>query len=169
MDRLWSPWRMAYISGPKPQNCVFCQLPLENKDEANLILYRGALCYVMLNRYPYNNGHLMVIPYRHVDTPLALEPATLADIIELDNLCLAALGEAMHPEGYNIGMNLGAAAGAGIKDHVHLHVVPRWTGDTNFMPVIGETRVISESLEATYSKLKRVVDHLTKTDAVSSL
>jgi ATP adenylyltransferase len=169
MDRLWSPWRMAYISGPKPQNCVFCQLPLENKDEANLILYRGALCYVMLNRYPYNNGHLMVIPYRHVDTPLALEPATLADIIELDNLCLAALGEAMHPEGYNIGMNLGAAAGAGIKDHVHLHVVPRWTGDTNFMPVIGETRVISESLEATYSKLKQVVDRLTKTDAVSSL
>lgn len=160
MNRLWSPWRAAYITGTKPTGCIFCQIPLENKDAKNLVLFRGALCYVMLNRYPYNNGHLMVIPYQHVDTPLALEPAALGEIMDLNNLCLAALGEGMHPDGYNIGMNLGAPAGAGIKDHIHLHVVPRWIGDTNYMPVIGETRVIGESLEESYIKLKRVVDRL---------
>lgn len=164
MNRLWSPWRMAYVTGSKPRECVFCQMPSESQDAANLILFRGDLCYVMLNRYPYNNGHLMVIPYQHVDTPLALEPAVLAELMDLNNLCLATLGECMHPDGYNIGMNLGTPAGAGIKDHIHLHVVPRWTGDTNYMPVIGETRVISESLEATYTKLKQIVDRLGTTD-----
>jgi ATP adenylyltransferase len=160
MNRLWSPWRAAYITGSKPTGCVFCQVPSENKDAANLILFRSALCYVMLNRYPYNNGHLMVIPYQHVDTPLALEPATLSEMMDLNNLCLVALDESLHPDGYNIGMNIGAPAGAGIKDHIHLHVVPRWIGDTNYMPVIGETRVISESLEESYIKLKRIVDRL---------
>jgi ATP adenylyltransferase len=160
MNRLWSPWRMAYISSSKPKECVFCQLPSEECDTANLILYRGEHCYVMLNRYPYNNGHLMVIPFQHVDTPLALEAAVLAEVMDLNNLCLAALAESMHPDGYNIGMNLGTPAGAGIKDHIHLHIVPRWTGDTNYMPVIGETRVISESLKDTFEKLKLVIDRL---------
>jgi ATP adenylyltransferase len=158
MNRLWSPWRMAYITGSKPSECVFCQIPLEGKDASNLILFRGDFCYVMLNRYPYNNGHLMVIPYPHVDSPLALESAALSEMMDLSNLCLHVLSEGMHPDGFNIGMNLGAPAGAGIKDHIHLHVVPRWTGDTNFMPVIGETRVISEYLEESYMKLKRIVD-----------
>jgi ATP adenylyltransferase len=160
MNRLWSPWRIEYITGTKHKECIFCQLPSENQDATNLILFRGILCYIMLNRYPYNNGHLMVIPCQHVDTPLALDPATLAEMMKLNNLCLATLDASMHPDGYNIGMNLGTPAGAGIKDHIHLHVVPRWTGDTNYMPVIGETRVISESLEATYMKLKRVVDRI---------
>ena len=160
MNRLWSPWRMKYITSPKTQECVFCQLPAENRDEVNLILYRGDLCYVVLNRYPYNNGHLMVIPYQHVDTPLALEPAVLTEMMDCANLCLASLADCMHPDGYNIGMNLGTSAGAGIKDHIHLHIVPRWTGDTNYMPVIGETRVISESLDNTFAKLKRALDRL---------
>lgn len=166
MNRLWSPWRMAYIAGSKPKECVFCQLPSESQDATNLILFRGEFCFVMLNRYPYNNGHLMVIPYQHVDSPLALEPAVLAEMMDLNNLCLTVLGESMHPDGFNIGMNLGTPAGAGIKDHIHLHVVPRWTGDTNYMPVIGETRVISESLEATYTKLKRIVDRFATSDEV---
>ncbi|MHB1355487.1 MAG: HIT family protein [Anaerolineae bacterium] len=166
MNRLWSPWRMAYIAGSKPKECVFCQLPSENQDATNLILFRGKLCYVMLNRYPYNNGHLMVIPYQHVNTPLALDPTALGEMMDLNNLCLTILGACMHPDGFNIGMNLGTPAGAGIKDHIHLHVVPRWTGDTNYMPVIGETRVISESLDATYIKLKRIVDRFATTDEV---
>jgi len=158
MNRIWSPWRMEYIQGEKPEGCIFCDKPQEQGDLENLILYRGTHCYVMLNRYPYNNGHLMVIPYQHVDTPRHLPPEALAEMMTLVNTSLEVLEEAMHPDGYNVGMNLGASAGAGIKDHVHMHVVPRWTGDTSFMPVIGDTRVIVESLRACYDKLKPCFD-----------
>ena len=158
MNRIWSPWRMEYIQGEKPEGCIFCDKPQEQGDLENLILYRGTHCYVMLNRYPYNNGHLMVIPYQHVDTPRHLPPEALAEMMALVNTSLEVLEETMHPDGYNVGMNLGASAGAGIKDHVHMHVVPRWAGDTSFMPVIGETRVIVESLRACYDKLKPCFD-----------
>lgn len=158
MNRIWSPWRMEYILDDKPEGCIFCTKPQEQDDIGNLILHRGEHCYVMLNRYPYNNGHLMVIPYRHVDTPRDLSPEALAEMMALVNTSLEVLEETMHPDGYNVGMNLGASAGAGIKDHVHMHVVPRWTGDTSFMPVIGDTRVIVESLRACYDKLKPCFD-----------
>jgi len=160
MKRIWSPWRFEYITGAKPANCIFCQLPKEQNDEANLLLYRGALCYIMLNRYPYTNGHLMVIPYQHQDSPLLLATEVLTEIMLLNNLCLTALSEVMHPDGFNVGMNLGKAAGAGIKEHIHLHIVPRWTGDSNFMPVIGETRVINQSLEESYASLAPVMHRL---------
>lgn len=154
MNRLWSPWRMQYVVGEKPEGCVFCRAPQEDQDTENLILLRGRHCYVMMNRYPYNNGHLMIIPYAHVDSPLKMNPDELMELMQLVNVCLEVLQEAAHPDGFNIGMNLGAAAGAGIKDHVHMHIVPRWMGDTNFMPVLGETRVIIEALEQSYAKLK---------------
>jgi len=160
MKRIWSPWRYCYITGEKPADCVFCQLPQEQADEDNLILYRGEFCYIMLNRYPYTNGHLMVIPYQHVDTPLLLPQESLTELMVLNNLCIAALAEAMHPDGFNIGMNLGKAAGAGIKEHIHLHIVPRWAGDNNFMPVIGETRVINQSLEDSYRALLPIIHTL---------
>lgn len=158
MNRIWSPWRMEYILGEKPDGCILCSKPQEHGDSENLILFRGRHCYIMLNRYPYNNGHLMVIPYQHVDTPRGLSSEALAELMALVNTSLEVLDESMHPDGYNVGMNLGASAGAGIKDHVHMHVVPRWTGDTSFMPVIGDTRVIVESLRACYDKLKPCFD-----------
>jgi ATP adenylyltransferase len=149
---------MEYILSEKPDGCIFCDKPQQDGDPDNLILYRGQHCYVMMNRYPYNNGHLMVIPYQHVDTPLGLSPEALAEMMALVNTSLQVLEEAMHPDGYNIGMNLGASAGAGIKDHVHMHVVPRWTGDTSFMAVIGDTRVIVEGLRECYDKLRPCFD-----------
>ncbi|MHB1296331.1 MAG: HIT family protein [Anaerolineae bacterium] len=161
MNKLWSPWRMEYVSGQRPEGCVFCDLPKADKDADNLILYRAAYCFVMLNKYPYTNGHLMVVPYVHCDAPTALPHEALAEMMELVNLCIQALHEALRPDGYNVGMNLGASAGAGIKDHIHMHVVPRWTGDTNFMPVLGETRIICDSLDQTYCRLKPVFDRLT--------
>lgn len=158
MNRLWSPWRMEYIRGEKPEGCIFCTKPREANDEENLILVRGKHCFVMLNRYPYTNGHLMVVPYEHVSMPTDLAPETLLEMMQLVNISLIVLQETMHPDGFNVGMNLGASAGAGIKDHVHIHVVPRWVGDTNFMPVIGDTRVIVESLQACYENLKPCFD-----------
>ncbi|MBM3188116.1 MAG: HIT domain-containing protein [Chloroflexi bacterium] len=154
MKRIWSPWRMQYILEEKPSGCVFCVKPAEQDDPENLILLRGQHCYVMMNRYPYNNGHLMVIPYEHVDLPTKLCPAAQLELMTQTGLCIEVLQDAMHPDGFNVGMNLGASAGAGIKDHVHIHVVPRWTGDTNFMPVLGDTRVIVEGLQESYAKLR---------------
>jgi ATP adenylyltransferase len=158
MERLWAPWRMDYILGEKRDGCVFCEAVKEQRDTENQILHRGAHCFVILNRYPYNNGHLMVAPYAHVDTPTALPPAALAEMMALVNVCLDVLQKAMRPDGFNVGMNLGKSAGAGIKDHIHMHIVPRWTGDTNFMPVFGDTRVIVESLEHCYAHLKPLFD-----------
>jgi ATP adenylyltransferase len=157
MNQIWSPWRMEYIQGNKPGGCIFCDKPREQRDEENLILLRGQHCFVLMNRYPYTNGHLMVAPYEHVDMPTKMSPEALGEMMTLVNACLETLKDAMHPDGFNIGMNLGASAGAGIKDHIHMHVVPRWIGDTNFMPVIGQTRVIVEALAASYQKLRPVL------------
>jgi ATP adenylyltransferase len=155
--RLWTPWRMAYINDqhPRPSGCVFCALPAEGEenDERNLILSRGQHNFVILNAFPYNPGHLMVAPYRHVGDYLDLTAGELTEATELTRTAIAALKQVSSPQGFNIGMNLGTAAGAGIADHVHLHVVPRWGGDTNFMPVIGQTKVLPELLAETWAKL----------------
>jgi ATP adenylyltransferase len=154
MERLWSPWRMEYIMSKKGERCIFCEKIAGTDDQTNYILHRGETCYVMLNLYPYNNGHLMVSPYRHVPSPEQLEEDELTEMMLLLNKSLKALRRAMHPDGFNVGINIGKAAGAGIEDHVHVHIVPRWKADTNFMPVFSQTRVIPELLDETYQKLK---------------
>ena len=155
MERLWSPWRMEYIEAAKddPDGCIFCDLPAKGDDAATLILARGERAFVLMNSFPYNPGHLMVAPFRHAGDFEELHDDELADIDALLKRSLRALREEMEPQGFNIGMNLGRVAGAGIPDHVHWHVVPRWNGDTNFMPVVGQTRVLPELLEETYRKL----------------
>jgi ATP adenylyltransferase len=160
VKRIWAPWRYRYVASEKVKDCVFCQLAQDGSDEENLVLYRGRLCYVCLNRYPYTNGHLMVIPYQHTDSPLNLPAEALAELMALDNMSIFALSEAMHPDGFNTGMNIGKAAGAGIQEHVHLHVVPRWNGDNNYMAVVSETRVISQALAECYASLVPVFARL---------
>jgi ATP adenylyltransferase len=154
MDKLWAPWRMAYIEINAPVGCIFCEKPAADRDEENWILYRGKLAFVMLNAFPYNNGHLMIAPFRHTADLEALTPEEQAEIFRQTQLCVAALRTAYHPDGYNIGMNLGKVAGAGVADHLHMHVVPRWNGDTNFMPVIGDTKVLPDSLGRSYRTLR---------------
>jgi ATP adenylyltransferase len=161
VKRIWSPWRLRYVTGApkKGRGCIFCDravAPAE-KDRENYVLFRGERGLVVLNLYPYNTGHFMVAPYTHVPSLEDLDAQTLGSLMELVNKGIAALRETLHPEGFNIGVNLGAAAGAGITDHVHIHVVPRWVGDTNFMPIFSETKVIPELLDGTYDKLKAVL------------
>jgi ATP adenylyltransferase len=158
-ERLWTPWRMAYInantSGDEQQGCVFCTLAAAGDDERNLILARGRHAFVILNRFPYNPGHLMVMPFRHVGDYLELTPEELAEIMALVGTAIGALTAESGPHGFNLGMNLGQVAGAGIADHVHLHLVPRWGGDTNFMPIVGQTKVLPELLGETWTELSR--------------
>ena len=158
MERIWSPWRMAYIQAAKEQGddggCIICDLPAEGDDVRTMILARGELAFVIVNSFPYNPGHLMVAPFRHVGAFTSLEAAELADVDALVARSIRALEQEMEPHGYNLGMNLGRVAGAGIPDHVHWHLVPRWNGDTNFMPVVGQTRVLPELLEETYARLR---------------
>ncbi len=154
MNRLWAPWRMPYIMGEKGMGCILCQKPKERKDKANLILYRGKEAFVMMNLYPYNNGHLMVCPYQHARSLEELEEPTLQYLMLLLKKSVVVLRESSKPDGINVGLNLGKAAGAGIDDHLHFHLVPRWGGDTNFMTVVSESRVVPESLAATYRRLK---------------
>ena len=158
MERIWSPWRMAYIQAAKEQGedggCIFCDLPAEGDDVRTMILARGELAFVIVNSFPYNPGHLMVAPFRHVGAFTSLEDDELADVDALVARSIRALEQEMEPHGYNLGMNLGRVAGAGIPDHVHWHLVPRWNGDTNFMPVVGQTRVLPELLEETYARLR---------------
>ena len=158
MERIWSPWRMAYIQAAKEQGedggCIFCDLPAEGDDVRTMILARGELAFVIVNSFPYNPGHLMVAPFRHVGAFTSLEGDELADVDALVARSIRALEQEMEPHGYNLGMNLGRVAGAGIPDHVHWHLVPRWNGDTNFMPVVGQTRVLPELLEETYARLR---------------
>ena len=153
MERLWAPWRLEYITGPKPEECIFCARAQAEDDEASLIVRRGERCFAMLNAYPYSNGHLMVAPYDHVPSIEDLDAPTCAEVMGLAQEALGALREAYGPDGFNLGVNQGKVAGAGVEDHVHLHVVPRWSGDTNFMPVIGSTRVLPQSLEDSYRTL----------------
>ena len=147
---------MAYIdpSGAKEQGCIFCVKPQEDHDDENLILYRGERCFVLMNLFPYNNGHLMIAPYQHVPTIEQLKAPTLTEIMKTAQKSLAALRGAMHPDGFNMGINQGKVAGAGIADHVHYHVVPRWDGDTNFMPVLADVKVMPDYLQNTYRQLK---------------
>jgi len=155
MERLWAPWRHAYVeSATQKEGCIFCDFPAEQRDAERFILRRGKHTFVMLNAYPYSNGHLMVAPYRHVGSIGDLDDAEALETIQQVQSCVAALQRAFRPDGYNVGMNLGRVAGAGIDSHVHTHVVPRWNGDTNFMAVVGHVRVIPMSLEAAYARLK---------------
>lgn len=161
MDRLWSPWRLTYVtgaSGDKSTTCVFCDASVAQRDE--LVLVRSAHAYVILNLYPYNNGHLMVVPTRHIASLAALTSAEAADVMRLTQDAERALMEAYQPQGINVGVNLGRAAGAGIVDHVHVHLVPRWSGDTNFMSVVGEVRVLPEDLAQTAQRLRPVFERL---------
>ena len=152
-QRLWAPWRLEYIKGPKPDECIFCSAASSDDDAASYVVARGEHCFVMLNAYPYNNGHVMVAPYAHVPSIEQLDDAGLLDLMHLTRRSLAAIRESYSPEGFNMGVNQGKVAGAGVEDHVHLHVVPRWAADTNFMPVIGNTRVLPQSLEDSYTTL----------------
>ena len=152
-QRLWAPWRLEYIKGPKPDDCIFCSQPAAADDERAYIVARGEHSFVMLNAFPYNNGHLMVSPYAHVPSIEELDDPVLLDLMHLTQRSLGALREAYAPEGFNIGVNQGKIAGAGVEGHVHLHIVPRWGADTNFMPVIASTRVLPQSLEDSYRAL----------------
>ena len=160
MDHLWSPWRLAYITGERTTaGCVFCDA-LTNTDADPLVVFRGHTCFVILNLFPYNNGHLMVVPNRHVGTLAEATPQELAELMELTRRSEIALTEAYAPHGMNVGMNLGKPAGAGILDHVHMHIVPRWNGDTNFMTVIGQTRVLPEELPQSADRLRPIFERL---------
>lgn len=160
MDRLWAPWRMAYVRQEHPVGCVFCEAPKADRDEENLIVHRGEQCFVLLNAFPYSNGHLLIAPYEHLAGLEDVPPATLDEMMSLTQLCVRALKISHVPDGFNVGMNLGRLAGAGIDEHVHLHIVPRWGGDTNFMPVLTDTKVIPQSLKACCDVLKGTLSRL---------
>jgi ATP adenylyltransferase len=160
MEHLWSPWRLAYITGATPSTgCVFCTAQTD-PDADTLIVFRGRACFVILNLFPYNNGHLMVIPNRHLATLSAASADERRELIELTATAEAVLTEAYAPHGLNLGINLGKPAGAGILDHLHLHVVPRWSGDTNFMTVVGETRVLAQTLPDAAAMLRPIFKKL---------
>lgn len=160
MDRLWSPWRYQYIAAggaadSESGGCVFCRLRDDpDHDETNFVLHRAAHNFIVLNIYPYISGHLLIVPYEHVSDLDAAQKETTDELMDLTKRCQTALREVYRPTGFNIGMNLGRSAGAGIADHIHIHIMPRWVGDTNFMTAVGETRVIPEILSTTYQKLR---------------
>ncbi|MBI5057739.1 MAG: HIT domain-containing protein [Nitrospirae bacterium] len=159
MKRLWAPWRIEYILDEnKNKSCLFCDISKESnkaRDKKNLILYRGKNCFVLMNKYPYNNGHLMVIPYFHTPTFEGLADDVLFELMTTVRESIDILKKAMNPDGFNMGLNFGKVAGAGMESHMHLHIVPRWTGDTDSMPIIAETRVMPEHLGETYKKLSK--------------
>ncbi|MDI6772367.1 MAG: HIT domain-containing protein [bacterium] len=164
MKRLWAPWRFAYIAAPAVTACVLCEAPASGDDRAVLILHRAQDAYLILNRFPYNTGHLMAVPFGHLARPDELTPREAEALMALVSLGVRALELAMEPDGFNIGMNLGRAAGAGIADHLHLHIVPRWSGDTNFMPVLGGVKVLPEHLDDTYQRLATALASLVGPD-----
>jgi len=155
MDHLWSPWRMKYIRRQRvPKGCIFCDAVQLEDGKENLIIHRGKLAYAIMNRYPYTSGHIMVVPYQHVDAFEDLDMDATAECMRLLRDGTLAINSAYKPDGYNMGANLGSTAGAGIADHIHFHLVPRWEGDTNFMSAVGETRVLPEDLCETWQRLK---------------
>jgi len=164
MERIWSPWRHSYVTrSEEPAGCVFCVA--KTIDEGRqLIVHDSALAYVILNKFPYNAGHLMVVPHRHVAQLALLDKEEVSEMALLTQLCERVLTEAYSPQGINVGMNLGRPAGAGIVDHLHIHLVPRWNGDTNFMTVVGNVRVLPEDLPATAAKLKPIFERLARDD-----
>ena len=154
METLWSPWRMKYVTdNNNPGKCVFCTAPASANGLENLIIHRGVKAYVIMNRYPYTSGHLMVVPFEHHSKMEDFDSDVRAELMELVNQAIIVLQKVYRPQGFNVGINLGAAAGAGIADHMHIHIVPRWVGDTNFMSTVGEIRVLPEELEVTYQRL----------------
>jgi ATP adenylyltransferase len=158
MDYLWTPWRYRYVSqAGKSSECIFCAMAAANRDAETFIVLRGAKTYVILNRYPYTTGHVMIVPYGHTADFSGLDAETTTEMMGLAQRVQRALAETYHPEGFNLGMNLGKMAGAGIADHLHLHLLPRWTGDTNFMTSIGETRLEPEELPTTYERLRKAL------------
>jgi ATP adenylyltransferase len=179
MERLWAPWRLNYVTGggdktPKeakrgPTGCIFCDKPGEERDSENLIVARGETVYVILNAFPYNNGHLMVVPYRHIASPLELTQEEGTEMMAALGAATNALQSVYRPDGYNVGMNVGSAAGAGIAAHLHLHVVPRWNGDTNFMPVVGDVKVMPEALEQSEAKLRVALQSFTNLTDFTSM
>ena len=155
MDRLWTPWRYTYVSRGEPvPSCIFCDKAASADDEENFVVHRGEYNFILLNLYPYNNGHLMVAPYEHVATLGGVSDAAAAEMMALARLAEKHLRRVYRPRGINIGMNIGECAGAGVASHVHMHVLPRWPGDVSFMTTVGETRVIPEDLAATWRKLR---------------
>ena len=168
MERLWSPWRLAYVTSTSntPEGCIFCAVSSPAQGEQGdpwrdrLVLVHGDTCYVILNLYPYNNGHLMVVPRQHIASLTLATPEELNELMAFTRDAEAALTEAYRPQGINVGMNLGQPAGAGIADHMHIHLVPRWTGDTNFMSVVGNTRVLPEDMDATAARLRPIFERL---------
>ncbi len=154
MKHLWSPWRMRYLYALKKDGCVFCHALKQEDGPENLIAFRGEKSFVILNAFPYTSGHLMVIPYKHASDITELDTETRSEMMELVTKATQVLQTLYHPQGYNIGINMGEAAGAGIAEHIHIHIVPRWNGDTNFMTAVGETRVLPEELSQTYRRVK---------------
>ena len=154
MEHIWAPWRMEYIESVKSQGCIFCDKPQESEDQKSYILYRGKRNFVILNSYPYTPGHLMVAPYRHVANLEEMSDEELLEHSQMVAMSIGALKEKFHPHGFNVGMNMGKVGGAGVEGHIHTHIVPRWEGDTNFMPVTADTRVIPQALDSTYRKLQ---------------
>jgi len=151
---LWAPWRMGYVLGEKYEGCILCDKHRDNEDERNFVVERGEHCYVMLNLYPYSNGHLMIAPYRHIARLQDLNDDECREMMTLAQRMVEALSQVLNTDAFNLGLNQGRAAGAGIDEHLHLHVVPRWEGDTNFMPVLGGPKVIPQALEETYRLLR---------------
>jgi ATP adenylyltransferase len=147
VEHIWAPWRMKYVAGERPEGCIFCTAPQAGDDEAHLIAFRGEHNFVILNAFPYNNGHVLVVPYEHLADITQLSEKQACEMFWLARMCVKAMQACMRPDGVNIGMNVGQAAGAGIADHIHLHIVPRWSGDTNFMSTVGGTRVVPQSLD----------------------
>ena len=154
MEHIWAPWRIQYIEMEKPQGCILCEKPSQNTDAQNYILYRGEKNFVILNAYPYNPGHLMIAPYRHIAGLEELTDEEIHEHFEIARWSTKVLQQVLNPTGFNLGMNLGIVAGAGIAEHIHTHIVPRWQGDTNFMPVVADIKVFPEALAETYKKLK---------------
>ncbi|MBT3732973.1 MAG: HIT domain-containing protein [Candidatus Marinimicrobia bacterium] len=163
MEKLWAPWRMDYVRSPKEKGCVFCTKPAKDEDQDSLILARGKNVFVLMNLYPYNNAHLLVVPYRHVNNTQKLSHEILSEMMWFVDRSMRILKEKVSAEGFNFGANIGSAGGAGIEEHIHFHVVPRWTGDTNFMPVLGETKVQVSGLQETYDLLKPAFNQLMET------
>ena len=161
MERLWRPWRINYvrnIESFRDEECIFCSKAELSDDKESLILYRGDTAFIIMNLYPYNTGHVMVTPYRHVGELELLEEAEMKELMDLTALAIKAIKREMNPQGFNLGINLGKAAGAGFDEHVHMHIVPRWQGDTNFMPVVGESKVMPENIADTYDRLLKSLD-----------